>query len=136
MKIPDKYDTIFRLTFDDPELGGLEVRVRRSFGLLAAAGALEDVDDATLRDGHPRTADLQRMGDLVDAFADALVSWNLETGDGEPMPTDTVRSLDVVFVMVLVRALLDNITQLVQQMQADLQAAAAVDEADLPQTPS
>lgn len=125
MKIPDKYDTIFTLRFEDPELAELRVQLRRSYGLMDAAGQLLTVDLDALKAGQARPEDLAKLRQLVDEFAVALVAWNLTAGDSQPVGTDaaTVRGLDMTLVLALVDAFMDALqldaTQATEALQVD-----------------
>jgi hypothetical protein len=76
---------IVRVVFDDPddEQHGLEVRMR---GL--STGELLDVMDlAELTEESGATPEGRaQIRRLFETIADGLVSWNLETPDGEPVP--------------------------------------------------
>lgn len=140
MKVPDKYDTVFQLHFEDPELAKLDVRLRSSYGLVDSAGALVAVDLDAIRAGRAGPDDLGRLRALVTDFSGALVSWNLEGDDGEPLATDvhTVRSLDMTFVLALVGAFMSALEGLGGQARAALQRAeeaAQTSEVELPMEP-
>lgn len=130
MRIPDKYNTVFTLDFADPELAELEVKVRRSFGLIDAAADLAHIDLEAVKAGKAGPEDLRRQRELVDAFAGAVVSWNLEGDDGELLPSDrdTVRGLDVLFVAEIVAALMGWLNQ----ESTALVESAGLHEATLP----
>jgi hypothetical protein len=127
MRLPDRYDTVLRLKFDDPELAKLEVRLRQSYGLVDSGGELVAIDLDAIRAGQAKPEDLQRLRALVADFSGALVSWNLEDDNGQPVGTDvhTVRSLDLLFVLTLVDAFMRALTDIA----AD---AAQLDETNLP----
>jgi hypothetical protein len=130
MKVPDSYDTVFMLTFVDPELADLQVRARYTWGLVDSTAELGGVDLDAVRAGTPRPEDVARLRTLVDDFADALVGWNLTGDAGQALPADraTVRQQDVNFVLALLAAFLDGVnTQAAQALQA-----AQVDESTLP----
>ena len=130
MRLPDRYDTVLRLKFDDPELAKLEVRLRQSYGLVDSAGGLVGADLDAIRAGQANPADLERLRALVADFSGALVSWNLEDDDGQPVGTDvhTVRSLDLLFVLTLVGAFLSAVVD----MATEAAEAAQLDETNLP----
>ncbi len=116
----------YRLTFEDPSLAGLVVRVRsvstgRLLTLTRAAGLLIP---AFRSNGHPADVvpsaeDLAAMDLLFESFADALASWNLEdcpdpggecAGPGcgythVPVPADLdgVKAQDVPLTLLLVQ---------------------------------
>jgi hypothetical protein len=84
------------VAFDgDHELAGLEVTMRRlSIGALLEIGALADDDD------------MGSTAALVDKFAAALVEWNVEDDDGQPVGTDrdSVHGQDIQMILEIVDA--------------------------------
>ncbi len=98
---------VFKLTFEDPELEGLEVRmksipVKQMLKLLVLA----DLDTGSLT-----AKDIQVVDDLMMTFSMALISWNLTETDPEtqlkvPVPAtyDGVCSQDLDFVLSLIGA--------------------------------
>jgi len=81
----------FRLVFDDPALEGLEVKARS-----LSIGELHDPD---IR--------------VFESFAKALVSWNLEDENGNPLPAtlETIEAYpDVDFMTGLTSAWMDAVT--------------------------
>lgn len=129
--LPDRYDNIYVLRFEDPELSHLKVKVRRSYGLIDAAAALPSIDVEAVKAGRPRPEDLQVLRTLVDEFAGALVSWNIRSGGKRvPCTREAVRGLDVVFVLALVAAFWDALADMAQTAQAELEAVGG--EASLP----
>jgi hypothetical protein len=133
VELPDQYNTVYDLRFDDPELAGTTVKLRRSYGLIDAAAGLRTVNLDAIRAGMARPEDMERLRELVDEFADALVAWNL-TDDGAPVPTTRagVRSRDLLFVLALVAAFVDALTGMASEAQAVLDQAA--DESSIPMT--
>jgi hypothetical protein len=91
---------IYDMDFDTKMLQGLEVRVRSvSLGeYLAVLGArrLADLPKRAWTD-----QDAQAIRGLYEAFAGALVAWNVEEEDGTPVPTtkDAVFAQDVTFMI-------------------------------------
>lgn len=140
MKVPDKYDTVFALKFQDPELAKLDVRLRASYGLIDSAGELMAVDLDAIAAGQAGPEDLARLRALVADFSGALVSWNVDGDEGEPLGTDekTVRSLDMTFVLALVGAFMEALEEMSGQAKEALrqaEQAAEVSEAELPMEP-
>ncbi|HEY5986051.1 MAG TPA: hypothetical protein VIV12_06640 [Streptosporangiaceae bacterium] len=88
---------VYKLTFDDPEMGGLVVRVRglTTGELLQFSRLRGTVDDAEAADAAER---------MLRQFAAKLVSWNLEEPEGMPVPAtyEALLGLDDDFVMTLV----------------------------------
>jgi hypothetical protein len=98
--------TVYKLVWDPPhELAGLEVRVTgASVGEMLDMAALADADDEVKA---------ARSDEAFTRFAEALVSWNLETevlDEGGvttvPVPAtlDGVRAQDLDFVLELIQA--------------------------------
>lgn len=85
----------YKLTFEDPELEGLEVRAR-------SASVAQFMELSELKGSETREA----VGKMFDVFAAALVSWNLEDGNGVtlPMTVDSLYAQDFGFAMSLVTA--------------------------------
>lgn len=82
--------TVYKLVFEDPAYAGLEVSAYElSTGELWEFMAREN----TGKGGGPEAAAARRR--VVEIFADALVSWNAEDKDGNPIPmtADGVLSL-------------------------------------------
>jgi hypothetical protein len=86
---------VYKLVFADEEMAGLEV-VARSM----TTGQLIELNGKD--SGH---------GAQSDAFASALVSWNLEDEDGAPVPAtlEGIRSLEVDFTLKIMNAWLDAV---------------------------
>lgn len=90
---------IYKLIFEDPELDGLVVRAKsvpigtflRMQALVEMAGGKDDVTVSGVSGG------LAAMGELAARFAKALVEWNLEDDEGNPVPCtrDGVLSIDI-----------------------------------------
>lgn len=101
------------LTFESPDLAGLEVRVRsisvgKLIGLVDMAGALR------IRGDEPTSDQQDDIETLLRAFASALVSWNLDDENDQPVPT-TYESLidqDTNFVLQLVMGWLDGVVSI------------------------
>lgn len=129
MGVKNPYNTVFTLKFEDPELEGVEVKLRRSFGLLDAGADMAYIDLEAVKAGKTRPQDLQRQRNLVDAFAGALVSWNLEDDDGQPIGTDreTVRGQDIILIAQITGALMSY----VNEEAAALIESVGIDEAQL-----
>lgn len=136
MRIPDAFNTIVRLRFEDPRLAGLDVRIRRTWGLVDSGADLSTIDADAFQAGSPAPEDLAKVRQVVDDFAGALVSWNLTDDDDQPIPTDreTVRGLDFMLVLMLV----SSFWQAVSQLRAEVAQLARqqVSEADLPMEPA
>lgn len=86
----------FHLVFDDPKYKDLEVEAQE----LPIGGvlAIMSISDGT-------SVQMERVAELVEAFAGALVSWNI-TKKGEPVPctAEGLMSLGTRFVLPMVQA--------------------------------
>jgi hypothetical protein len=96
---------LIRLTFEDPQYEGLEVRARS----VPLGKVLAFVDLAGAGGFTPEHK--EQLNDLFALFASALEFWNLEDEDGQAVPTTLAGLLeqDTDFVMELVLAWLDGV---------------------------
>lgn len=89
---------IYILEFTDPQYQGLEVKVRsipiREWKHLMTLDSESD-------DTETRVSSIQQM---MYSFSEALVSWNMEDDQGNPLPTtlEYLESEDADFVMSLI----------------------------------
>lgn len=94
---------VYKLTFEDPEYEGLEVRVKSSeFGTFLDIAQLMDLDT----DADVTAKDVEDINALFGYFVDAIIDWNLEDDGGVPVPQTVkgLRTLDLGFVMDMVQA--------------------------------
>jgi hypothetical protein len=92
----------YKLIFADPDMAGLEVKARAgTFGGFLDVATLADLNTASLR-----PQDIKRVTDAFEAFADTLVSWNVETEAGEPVPANIegMRSQPLDFMLTVLGA--------------------------------
>lgn len=99
---------VYRLVFKDDDMEGLEVRAKS----VPLGGFLDLLGLANIR--SVRGIDPSKVKDvdkLFAAFAKALVSWNVEDDDGNPVPANLggLMSLDMDFVFAVVLAWMDAI---------------------------
>ena len=89
---------IYNLIFDDPEFNGLEVKVR-SIPIRELRHLMSLDTEASDRIERAKAIDT-----LMQSFAGALVSWNMEDDNGRPLPTslEYIESEDVDFIMMIV----------------------------------
>jgi hypothetical protein len=73
---------IYRLVFKDPDYEGLEVTARE-----LSAGQLWEFAEAEEKAKAGGAGAMEGRRKTMQMLADALVSWNAETEDGEPIPT-------------------------------------------------
>lgn len=126
---------VYVLTFDDPSLAGLEVRARSvPVGMFLSLVALASTIDES--DGF--TPDVAAAFDgLVDGFAGALESWNLQDEDGTPVPTtaEAVKDQDSDFVMQLVSAWMEAVGEVDAPLGPGSSGGDRTLEASLPMDP-
>lgn len=136
-----KHNRAFRLIFEDPELSELEIHAKSvpsgDFLQIAELVALKDSGDLTRED----VANIRK---LFGMFAKALVSWNLEdderdeegnlTGRDIPVPTtlEGLLSQDFDFVMDTIKAWMDAVTDVPDDLGKDSASGVTFPEASLP----
>jgi hypothetical protein len=90
------------LKFEDDEYDGLVVKARsvKLGGFLEVAGLVK------LDPQNIQPEDVDKFAKLFDAFGKALVEWNLDDDDGEPVPptAEGLHSQDTDFVMPIIKA--------------------------------
>lgn len=96
--------TVFVLSFDDPDLAGLEVRCKRVSlaalrSLIDLAAQVEEFDEE-----NPKAGDLGVISEMFGGFAAAIIGWNVLDEDDELVPAtaEGLASLDLWFVMKLI----------------------------------
>jgi hypothetical protein len=97
---------IYRLDFTDTALDGLTVRARSApIGLFMHLGTLADELDG-MGDEPDMAAMMRTIQELVDVFAQVLVSWDLLDDDDQPVPADAagLLTLDVEELMFIITA--------------------------------
>lgn len=95
----------FRLQFTDEDMAGLEVVMRRgSMDGFVKIAKMAGLDTGRLKATDPAT--LKVIDELLDVFSAALVSWNVEDDDGNPVPAtrEGVGTQDDDFVLEIIRA--------------------------------
>jgi hypothetical protein len=137
----------YRLTFEDPEFEGLEVRARSvPVGTLVELIGLASVVE---RGTGSLTADeTKAVGQLFAGFGKALVSWNLEepildddgepTGEVRPVPAtvEGLYSQDLEFVMQIISAWMEAVGGVAAPLGQRSADGAPSLEASLPMEPS
>lgn len=94
---------LYRLTFADPDMEGLEVIVHKgSMGSYTSIASLVEFMDST----KVTSAMLGRIDEAYGAFVESVVSWNLEFEDGTPVPVtlDGLKTQEFEFTAELMRA--------------------------------
>lgn len=111
--------TLYRLTFEDPDLEGLEVVTRgvsvgglkkfaEMYETVQALGLDGGADDQALKPEH-----IKLLDEFFGSFAKVLVSWNVEDDDGQPVPTTTegLLSQELEFVMQVIESWMTGMVQ-------------------------
>lgn len=100
---------VYKLLFEDDDMAGLEVKARSmSTGDLLDMAPLLDMKMSNA----PTADELEQVRDLLERFAEVLISWNLEDEDDEPIPAtlEGLLSQDIAFVMDIVQAWADAVS--------------------------
>ena len=90
-----------RLVFDDPEMEGLEVLTRS----VPLGTFMRMVDVAGLSGAKATPESMAEVNALFADFAEhALISWNIEVGDGTPVPPtlDGMKTQETTFMLDVV----------------------------------
>lgn len=90
---------IYNLIFQDEEFNGLEVKATS-----LSLGRMLKIADLSLNNND--TVNAADTRELFETFSKALVSWNLEDEDGNPVPTtlDGILSQDQDLIMKVIEA--------------------------------
>ena len=92
---------VFKLTFADEELDGLEVTIRStSMGNILRMAELDEMNPTALT-----KEDIVKLREVFGILSKAMLSWNLEE-EGVPIPTtvDGLLDQDPEFVMSIIKA--------------------------------
>lgn len=118
---------IYTLDFAGTDFDGLEVRVR---GLTTG-----ELLDAMEKQGEAAAdADSQAFRELLDLMADRIVSWNVETEDGQPVPAslDALKAQDPDFNLAIVNAWTTAISGVPAPLDGDSPSGDPSLEASIP----
>ena len=106
----------FLLTFDDPELQGLEVR--------CSSLSIGELNDDDIK--------------LFESFANHLISWNLEDENGDPIPT-TLKAIedypDIDFVTSMANAWMNAVIGIDDELGKGSPSGEPFPEGSLPMEP-
>jgi hypothetical protein len=94
----------YRLHFEGTELDGLVVHVKSiPVGAILDLAALAELANEVTAEG------LKSFGLMLATLADAMVSWNLEDDDDQPVPAtiEGIKTLQVGDAMLLIKAWMD-----------------------------
>lgn len=96
----------YRLRFEDPDMDGLVIVARgQNTGQYLEFQAAQAVRAAGGAAAQGATEQMLRM------FADAIIEWNLEGDDDQPLPPtmDSLRALDLDFNLTAISAWMDAV---------------------------
>ncbi|MEV0618539.1 hypothetical protein AB0I81_34790 [Nonomuraea sp. NPDC050404] len=100
---------VYKLVFAEDDMEGLEVKARSmSTGALLDMAPLFDLKLSA----SPTAEEMESIAELLEKFAEVLVSWNLEDEDDQPVSA-TLEGLldqDIDFVMRIILAWADAIS--------------------------
>lgn len=125
-------DKRYKLVFEDPEFAGLEITTKPmpTGDYLEMLALMEERPETT------RESKVQHER-ITEIFATALLSWNLETEDGDPIPADLdqLRSLDLDLTLAVIRAYLDAISDVPAPLDEPSPSGGPSLEASIPMAP-
>lgn len=112
---------VLKLKFDDPEMTGFEMVVKRP-----GFGRLEQVID------KDRDLDIQ-----IEVLSECIISWNLEDDKGNPVPTtlEGLKSQDQPFLLAIVTAWLKQAITVSDDLGKDSPSGDALPEVPIPMEP-
>ena len=118
---------VFRLRFDDPEMDGLVVRART-----ISLGQFLDV--VGLREVNPQQMSREELAKLFEAFAGALIDWNLEEPEGVPVPAtlEGMHRQEPDFILTIIAAWVDALTSVPRPLGPASSNGATSLEASIP----
>lgn len=125
--------TLYTLTFEDPDLEGLEITTKRISvdGLLKFVEMFEATQNLDKDSFKPE--DLQILTGMFERFVNVLVAWNVEDDDDQPVPR-TVKglfSLDLEFVMQVIESWIDGMFKAPPPLPGNSASGATSPEAAL-----
>lgn len=125
--------TLYKLTFEDPDLAGLEVTAR-SISVDGLLGMIDMYEQAQGVDAQKFTPeDVKLLTDLFARFVKVLASWNIEDDDDQPVPmtVEGLQSLELDFVMQLIEAWISGMVQAPPPLPGSSSSGATSPEASL-----
>lgn len=102
-----KTKVIYTITYEDHP--GLEVRAHcPSLGFMRDSIGLVKLQGKTGKDLTPE--DVKSLDDLFEGFEKCLISWNLEDGDGQPVPTtpEGMAAQEVPFIFAIIEGWMEG----------------------------
>ncbi|HET7846937.1 MAG TPA: hypothetical protein VFL72_05545 [Acidimicrobiia bacterium] len=131
-----KESTIFKLEFEDPAYSGLEVLAKS----VPTGDFLDLMDAAAKMDLTSKTFspdDLKAVKILIEGFGRALVSWNLEDDDDEPVPAtiEGVRGQELPFLLPIVTSWMDAVAGVSADLGKESSSGETSPEVAIPMAP-
>jgi hypothetical protein len=129
-----KRSKIFRLVFADEEFEGLEIRAKSvPVGEFLKITELMELDDSA----DFGVEDMEKITDLFQSFATALVSWNLEDDNDKPIPAtlEGLHSQDLDFVLEIIKAWMSAVSSVPKSLGKDSVSGVTFPEASLQMDP-
>jgi hypothetical protein len=127
--------TLYKLDFSQTEHAGLEVTTKSASmaALLDILGLADSVETAGVKN-----ADRGQMEQLFGLFDEVLVSWNVETEDGEAVPATKagLLSQDPEFVMTVIGAWAQAMAKAPPNLPGGSSSGSNPVEASIPMTPA
>jgi hypothetical protein len=116
---------ILNLRFEDPDYAGFECR--------AHSTSVEKVLDLADQAEAARRGSIE-VAELIAAFGDALISWNLEDDEGRPVPatTEGVRRADLVWILPVILAWVDAMVNVSAGLGKDSTSGQRFPEVSIP----
>jgi hypothetical protein len=128
---------IYKLIFADEEMNGLEVRCHSiSIETMLELTALAGLAGKALSEFT--TDDYDSVNTVFEAFSGALVSWNLEDEDGNPVPAtlEGVKTQDLDFIDVIIKAWMERVAGISDPLARNSTAGQRSLEASIPMVTS
>jgi hypothetical protein len=130
---------VYRLVFDDPEMDGLIVKARSlPLGQLLKFTKMSKQS----LDGLPADERIEVVTDLIETFAKALISWNLESEAEEgglrlPVPAtkEGLHAQDFDFVLEIIMAWMETVMSVSAPLGRRSSAGGPSLEASIPMEP-
>lgn len=121
----------YRLTFEDPQFEGLEVSAR-GMSIESMLDLMKLADINTSEDLSDE--DREKILALCDTFGSALVSWNLEDDQGQPVPADAngLRKQDLGLLLGLVQSYTSGVIDVSVPLGRKSSGGMPLAEASLP----
>jgi hypothetical protein len=126
--------TLYRLTFEDPDLEGLVVVTRRPSvdGLLRFVELYEQVQG--LDEDSFKPEDMKLLTTLFERFVKVLTEWNVEDDEGQPVPrtVEGLQSLELDFTMQIIESWITGMFQAPPPLPPGSPGGGIPPEASLP----